>query len=76
VRRAPAVFVPIAAALLWPTAAAAHGLLGRAFLPVPAWLFAWAAAIVLVASFVGLGALWRSPRLEAAPERELAKIPA
>jgi hypothetical protein len=76
VRRAPAVLLPIAAALLWPAAAAAHGLLCRAFLPVPAWLFAWAAALVLVVSFVGLGALWRSPRLEAAPERKLAKIPA
>ncbi len=75
-RRAPAVLIPIAAALLWPAAAAAHGLVGRAFLPVPAWLFAWAAAIVLVASFIGLGALWRSPKLERAPERKIIEIPA
>ncbi|MFI4989445.1 MAG: hypothetical protein ACHQHO_00830 [Solirubrobacterales bacterium] len=29
---------------------------------VPAWLFAWAAAIVLVASFVLLSAMWSRPR--------------
>ena len=39
----------------------AHGIGGVQDLPVPRWLFYWAAAIVLVASFVLLGALWRSP---------------
>ncbi len=42
----------------------AHGLSGRADLPIPAWLFGWAAAAVLVVSFVGLAALWHSPKLE------------
>jgi hypothetical protein len=42
----------------------AHGLSGRADLPIPAWLFGWAAAAVLVVSFVGLAVLWRSPLLE------------
>jgi hypothetical protein len=42
----------------------AHGLSGRADLPIPAWLFGWAAAAVLVVSFVGLAVLWRTPVLE------------
>ena len=47
-----------------PAPAAAHGLTGRADLPIPEWLFAWAAAVVLIVSFVGLALLWRSPQLE------------
>jgi hypothetical protein len=47
-----------------PEEAAAHGLAGRADLPIPAWLFAWAAALVLIVSFVGLAVLWRSPQLD------------
>jgi hypothetical protein len=43
----------------------AGGLLGRADLPIPEWLFGWAAAIVLIASFVALAVLWPEPRLEA-----------
>ena len=31
-----------------------HGLVGKQDLPIPRWLFAWGAAIVLVISFVGL----------------------
>jgi uncharacterized membrane protein YjfL (UPF0719 family) len=50
--------------LLGPTVALAHGLVGRADLPIPAWLFGWAAAVVMVVSFVGLAALWQSPQLE------------
>ena len=48
------------------TALFAHagGLLGRADLPIPEWLFGWAAAIVLVVSFVALAVLWPEPRLE------------
>jgi hypothetical protein len=41
----------------------AHGIGSVRDLPVPAWLFLWGAAIVLVASFVLLGALWRKPLL-------------
>ncbi len=48
-----------------PTTADAHGLTARPDLPVPAWLFGWAAAIVLVVTFVGLAGLWRSPWLQA-----------
>ncbi len=58
-----------------PASAAAHGLVGRSDLPLPDWLFAWAAAIVLVASFVALGALWQTPRLEHAAERDWLRIP-
>jgi hypothetical protein len=41
-----------------------HGLSGRADLPVPDWLFSWAAAIVLFVSFVALAILWPRPRLQ------------
>jgi hypothetical protein len=47
-----------------PEAALAHGLVGRADLPIPEWLFGWAAAVVLIVSFAALSALWQSPRLE------------
>jgi hypothetical protein len=65
----------IAAAAAWPSSAAAHGLVGRAYLPVPAWLFAWAAGAVLIVSFVALPRLWSSPRLEHAAERRLFGVP-
>jgi hypothetical protein len=42
----------------------AHGLVARADLPIPEWLFGWAAAMVLVVSFVGLAVLWPEPRLQ------------
>jgi hypothetical protein len=50
--------------LALPEPAAAHGLVGRADLPIPAWLFGWAAAVVLIVSFVGLATLWKDPQLE------------
>ncbi len=52
------------ALLAAPSAAFAHGLVGRADLPIPEWLFGWAAAVVLIVSFVGLSVLWRTPKLE------------
>jgi hypothetical protein len=42
----------------------AHGLVVRSDLPIPEWLFGWAAAMVLVVSFVGLAVLWPEPRLQ------------
>jgi len=55
----------VAAALaVAPAAAEAHGLVQRADLPIPEWLFGWAAAIVLVVSFAALALLWPTPRLQ------------
>jgi hypothetical protein len=43
----------------------AHGLLiGRQDLPIPQWLFAWGASLVLIVSFVALSLLWREARFE------------
>ena len=42
----------------------AHGIGGVQDLPVPAWLFYWGGAVVLVLSFVALGVLWQTPQLE------------
>jgi hypothetical protein len=42
----------------------AHGFTIRSDLPIPEWLFGWAAAMVLIASFVALAALWPSPKLQ------------
>ena len=42
----------------------AHGIVGRTDLPIPEWLFGWAAAVVLVISFVALAVLWPQPRLQ------------
>ena len=47
-----------------PAVAEAHGLVQRQQLPIPQWLFAWAAAAVLVVSFFALAMLWPEPRLE------------
>ncbi len=41
----------------------AHGAVGRTDLPIPEWLFGWAAALVLLISFVALAVLWPEPRL-------------
>jgi hypothetical protein len=42
----------------------AHALVAKQDLPIPAWLFAWAASIVLVVSFFALSAAWRKPVFE------------
>ena len=54
----------LACLLAVPAAAEAHGLVQRPPLPIPQWLFAWAAAAVLVISFFALAVLWPTPRLE------------
>jgi hypothetical protein len=54
----------------------AHGLVGRADLPIPQGLFWAAAAAVLVISFAALAALWSSPRLQEWRERRLFPLPA
>jgi hypothetical protein len=70
-RAGAAAAAALGAALAAPAGAAAHGIAQREDLPIPQWLFAWAAAGVLVASFAALGALWPRPRLEAAGWRPL-----
>ncbi len=65
----------LATGLALPAAALAHGIGGKTDLPVPRWLFAWAAAVVLVVSFVALATLWPKPRLEHARSRVLAQLP-
>jgi hypothetical protein len=76
--RVTAVAAALAAAAVaaLPDAALAHGLVGRQDLPIPRWLFAWGAAVVLVVSFVALAVLWPRPRLEDAPERRVLSVPA
>jgi hypothetical protein len=49
----------------------AHGISVRTDLPVPEWLFWWAAAIVLIVSFVALAALWPEPKLQKPSRRAL-----
>jgi hypothetical protein len=41
-----------------------HALVAREDLPIPDWLFAWGASVVLIVSFIALSVLWREPRLE------------
>jgi hypothetical protein len=65
----------LAAGALLPAAAQAHGISGSADLPIPAWMFAWAAAIVLIASFVALGVLWPRPRMQEPRLRRVMTIP-
>ncbi len=63
------------AALATPAVAQAHGIVGRADLPIPVWLFSWTAAIVLVVSFVALSTLWTTPRLQEEHRRRLRRLP-
>jgi hypothetical protein len=49
-----------------------HGISVRSDLPIPEWLFGWAAAMVLVVSFVALAVLWPRPRLQ---ERSWRALP-
>ena len=63
-RRLAVIGTLVAAALAFPSAALAHGIVGRTDLPIPVWLFGWAAAVVLIVSFVALGSLWPTPRLQ------------
>jgi hypothetical protein len=51
-------------ALAVPAGAQAHALVGRQDLPIPEWLFAWGASIVLIVSFVAMTIAWRRPYFE------------
>lgn len=52
------------AALAFPEFASAHALVGRQDLPVPTWLFAWGASLVLIVSFGLLSVAWTDARLQ------------
>ena len=62
------------AALALPADAQAHGIVGKADLPIPVWLFSWAAAIVLVVSFVALSTMWTKPQLQEQHLRRLFRL--
>lgn len=64
----------VAIAATMPSAAAAHGFFDRTDLPIPQWLFGWAAACVLVVSFAAMGALWSTPKLGNGSWRPLPAI--
>ena len=69
-----AAAVAVGIALASPAGADAHGLVQRANLPIPEWLFGWAAAIVLLVSFVALAVLWPKPKLERVRWRPLPGV--
>ena len=70
-----AVAVVGGVALLAPPYALGHGLVTRADLPVPQWLFIWGAGLVLLVSFLALGVLWRTPLLRERDGRALLRFP-
>jgi hypothetical protein len=41
-----------------------HALVGRQDLPIPEWLFAWGASLVLIVSFLALSLAWHRSRFE------------
>lgn len=47
-----------------PEAASAHALVGKGDLPLPIWMFAWGASLVLIISFALLAVVWQRPRLQ------------
>jgi hypothetical protein len=63
-RATVALAAVLVAALLFPELASAHALVGRKDLPVPAWLFAWGASVVLIVSFGLLSVAWTEARLQ------------
>lgn len=51
----------------------AHALAVRQDLPIPTWLFAWGASVVLIVSFFALSVAWREPRFEDERRRSLGE---
>ncbi len=75
-RKLPALLGVLAlGAMATPPAAQAHGIVGKADLPIPVWLFSWGAAIVLVVSFVALSTLWRAPQLQHERRQRVVALP-
>ena len=50
--------------LLAPFQVVGHALVGRQDLPIPEWLFAWAASLVLIVSFFVLTVAWHTSKFE------------
>jgi hypothetical protein len=50
--------------LVAPLEVVGHALVGRQDLPIPEWLFAWAASFVLIVSFFALSFAWHTSRFE------------
>jgi hypothetical protein len=68
--------VSVALLAAFPAAASAHGLVGKQDLPIPRWLFAWAAAAVLVVSFVALATMWPKPVMQTEEAgRRILRVP-
>jgi hypothetical protein len=67
--------VGLLGAAAMPASSFAHGLVGKQDLPIPKWLFAWAACIVLVISFVALATLWPTARLQEPRECTVLRVP-
>jgi hypothetical protein len=74
-RRALVALGSVATALVAASPAEAHGRVGKQDLPIPKWLFAWAAFVVLVISFVGLATLWQTARFGDVAERRRLSLP-
>jgi hypothetical protein len=74
-RRGLAAVAAVGASLALPATASAHGIAQRADLPIPEWLFAWGAALVLLLSFAALALLWPRPRLQTVSERIVLRLP-
>ncbi|MGE4427011.1 MAG: fenitrothion hydrolase [Solirubrobacteraceae bacterium] len=75
-RTVPVGALVVGLLLLAPSSAAAHGLGGGREIPLPEWLFVWAAVVVLVVSFIGLSVLWRRPRLSELADGPSVAVPA
>jgi hypothetical protein len=67
VARAGALSSVVAAVLILPGVASAHGIGGRSDLPVPLEYFLVGAGVVLLLSFGALAVLWPTPRLQDGP---------
>ena len=57
--------------LALPSPAQAHGIGGRADLPVPIEFFLYGAGAVLIVSFIALAVLWPEPRLQGGPRSKI-----
>ncbi|MGI8726816.1 MAG: fenitrothion hydrolase [Solirubrobacterales bacterium] len=60
---AATLVVALVGGFAFPDPAAAHGLVGRADLPLPQWLLIWGASLLLIGSFAALVLGWREPKL-------------